>query len=70
MGVALLAIAQNSLSEKWWELSDRILSLYIHVKMVHAPKQAVTEKGMQIYFLLYKNVLALLFECFSMMSCQ
>jgi hypothetical protein len=47
----------------------RILSLYIHVKMVYAPKQAITEKRMQIYFLLYKNVLALVFECFSIMSC-
>jgi len=70
MIVALPAVTQNSLSEKWWELSDRILSLYIHVIMVHAPKQAVTEKGMQIYFLLYENILALVFECFSMISCQ
>jgi len=46
MRAALHAITQNSLSEKWWELSGRILSLYIHVQMVHAPKQAVIEKGM------------------------
>jgi hypothetical protein len=46
MRAALPAITQYSLSEKWWEMSDGILSLYIHVEMLHAPKLAVTEKGM------------------------
>jgi len=49
MRAALHAITQNSLSEKWWELSGRILSLCIHMQVVHAPKQAVIEKGMRIY---------------------
>jgi len=46
MGAALCAITQSNLSENLRELSGRILSLCIHMQMVHAPKQAVIEKGM------------------------